>query len=363
MFIVVVAPLRSSWKTSDGPSVPIPHETSPMKIIFPMNIVAFITSTLAMVGGLVSCKKEAVPELAPGMILYKGATDGSAAVAIDATHFVTAYDEESVLRVFSKDAGGEASDTVDLKKFLGGGKDADSDIEGATLIGSRSYWITSHGRSKSGKDRPEQRKFFALDHQSSASGVKLVPVGSPYSRLLDDLIADSRFAAFKLGEASQLPPKEKGGLSIESLCATPDKTMLIGFRNPIPEAKSLLIPLKNPDQVIAGQKAEFGEPVRLDLKGLGLRDMAWADGKYIIIGGPFGGNGKSRLFTWLGGNDVPREIETVDLKGFNAESIVVYGGSAKAGFQLLSDDSNAETKAGDAPLTFRGRWIAGELIQ
>ena len=329
----------------------------------PPTIAALITASLAIAGGLSSCKKESpAPELGPGMVLYTGVTDGSAAVAIDATHFVTAYDEESVLRVFSKDAGGEASDKVDLRAFLGGGKDADSDIEGATQIGNRSYWITSHGRSKSGKDRPEQRKFFALDHQASSSGVKLVPAGNPYARLLEDLVADPRMDGFKLADASKLPPKEKGGLSIESLCATPEKTLLIGFRNPIPEGKALLVPLKNPDQVITGQKAEFGEPVRLDLKGLGLRDMAWADGKYIIIGGPFGGNGKSRLFTWLGGNDAPREIAAVDLKGFNAESIVIYGGSTKGGFQLLSDDSSSDTKAGDVPLTFRGRWVAGDLL-
>ena len=66
--------------------------------------------------------------------------------------------------------------------------------------------------------------------------------GKPYRNLLSDLVADHELADFKLGEAAKKAPKEEGGLNIESLCAV-GETLYIGFRNPIPNGKALIIPL------------------------------------------------------------------------------------------------------------------------
>jgi hypothetical protein len=53
-----------------------------------------------------------------------------------------------------------------------------------------------------------------------------------------------------LEAAEKLPPKAKGGLNIEGLAATPDQELLIGFRNPIPEDKALVLVLTNPKDLL-----------------------------------------------------------------------------------------------------------------
>src|SRR5436190_1450267 len=79
---------------------------------------------------------------------------------------------------------------------------------------------------------------------------------------------------FKLGDAAKKAPKEEGGLNIESLCAV-GETLYIGFRNPIPNGKALIVPLVNPSAVVdEGKPAQLGKPILIDLGGLGLRDMA-----------------------------------------------------------------------------------------
>ena len=49
----------------------------------------------------------------------------------------------------------------------------------------------------------------------------------------------------------------------------------IGFRNPKNEDKdALLVPLLNPAEIIKkGARAKFGDPLLLNLGGLGVRDM------------------------------------------------------------------------------------------
>jgi hypothetical protein len=60
--------------------------------------------------------------------------------------------------------------------------------------------------------------------------------------------------------------------NISPLAATPDEKLLIGFRNPIPGGRALLLPLQNPIEVVREWKpVQFGTPIELDLKGLGIR--------------------------------------------------------------------------------------------
>ncbi len=296
--------------------------------------------------------------------VYRGAVDGSAAVPIDSTFFAAASDEDSVIRIYRRDGGGEPVWQTDLSSFLQVGPRArETDIEAAARIGNRAYWITSHGRSKSGKDRASRHRFFATDISSNEDGIKIIPVGQPYKNLLTELIADKQLAAFDLAGAAARAPKSVGGLNIEGLAATPDNHLLIGFRNPVPEGRALLIPLLNPDGVIEGKSARFGTPIRLDLGGLGIRDIAWWNGEFIIIAGrPFGG-GAFRLFRWAGGDSIPKVINDVSGKNFNPEAVLIYPDKGLQEFQLLSDDSSeqkavaAEASIPSARKGFRSMWI------
>ncbi|MHC4629429.1 MAG: DUF3616 domain-containing protein, partial [Planctomycetota bacterium] len=97
-------------------------------------------------------------------LVFCGASDASAAVAISRDMFIVADDENNVLRVYRRGQAGSPVYSYDVTAFLGiAPEHPEADIEGSTAIGSRIYWIASHGRNKDGKMRPNRYRFFATD--------------------------------------------------------------------------------------------------------------------------------------------------------------------------------------------------------
>ena len=269
---------------------------------------------------------------------HRGMCDASAAVALQGDLFAVGNDEDNTLRIYHAKEGGPPVQSLDLSGFLKvDPRFPESDLEGGAWLGDRIFWITSHGRNRDGKFRETRHRFFATSVQTTHQTTRLVPVGEPYPRLLSDLLRDPQFKTLKLSGASKRPPKDRGGLNIEGLCATPDGHLLIGFRNPIPFGLALIVPLLNPNQVIAGQTARFGSPVLLNLRGQGIRDLGLWHGKYLIVAGSPNMEGVSKVYLWPGGRTEPELLDTIDLHEFNPEAVVVYPGNTRS-FQLLSDD-------------------------
>jgi hypothetical protein len=272
---------------------------------------------------------------------YTGMADASGAVAVSSNLFVVADDEDNILRLYRSDRCGPPIKQFDCSPFLKlEDKSPEADLEGAARLGDRAFWIGSHGRNKNGKVRLNRRCLFATDIRAMDGEVALTPVGKPYRRLLDDLINDSRFEQFHFAEAARYAPKEAGALNIEGLSATPDGHLLIGFRNPIPGGHALLIPLLNPNEVIEGKPARFDPAVQLDLGGLGIRDMAYHEGIYIIIGGSWHGGGPFRLYRWAGVGARPEPLTVRHLGDYTPEAIVIYPQTGLRELQILSDDGN-----------------------
>ncbi len=291
-------------------------------------------------------------------VKHPGAPDGSAGVASGTNHFIDACDEDNLLRLYPSDTDGKPKVLLDLNQLLGFPKDngefKECDLEGAARIGDRIYWIGSHSRSaKKGKIQPSRQVLFATKVTGVGEETKLELVGKPFKGLEKALFDDDRLKSFKLDEAAGKKPEEPGGLNIESLCAD-GESLLIGFRNPVPDGKALLVPLKNPAAVIdSGASPMLGDPIRLDLRGLGIRDMARWREEFIIVSGDFRdrkaeGAQPSKLFRWSGKSaDAPASLDG-DLGDLNPEGAVVYGEGAEARLQLLSDDGGE---------TFRSAWI------
>lgn len=295
-------------------------------------------------------------------IIYSGALDGSAAVPIDSKLFAAASDEDSIIRIYRRDAGGQPQQRIDLSAFLElDPRWPETDIEAAARVGDRVYWITSHGRNKTGKERESRNRFFATDIRTNENGVQLAIVGKPYKDLLEDLLAASQLRQFDFKTAATRAPKSADGLAIEGLVGMPDGQLLIGFRNPVPKHRALLVPLLNPDEVVHGAHARFGEPIQWDLGGLGIRDISSWQGEFIIIAGRYEAGGTSKLFRWSGGAAPPVQMKHLSLKGLNPEAIIIYPDKGLREFQLLSDDST-EQKNKDASRTrtepsFRSVWV------
>ena len=276
--------------------------------------------------------------------VYRGTCDASAAVALSRVAFVAASDEESRLRVYAFEPPGLPLRECKLGAFLEqDGKRGEADIEGAARLGDKVYWITSHGRNKEGQERPGRRRFFATRVVGDGLGVDLKVVGRPYTGLLADLTDDPALASLHFREASARGPQERGGLNIEALSAWGAGQLILGFRNPLVAGHAVLIPLLNPDSVVEGRsRAQFGLPVLLQLGGRGVRDMvATPHGYYLVAGNP-GGGGASRLYRWQGGVDKPERVRELDLKGFNAESIVFVEGQGRSRLVVFSDDGGRE---------------------
>ena len=235
------------------------------------------------------------------------------------------------------------------------------DLEASARIGPLAYWMGSHGAADGngkpgkgdgelGEPRPNRQRLFAttLGLRAADDGktitLTLEPVGQPYTTLIEELSSDPRYARFNLGAAARRPAKVKGGLNIEGLAATPSGALLIGFRNPLIEGKALLVPLANPNAVMTGEKAVFGDPVLLDLGGLGVRSLERVNGNLLIVAGPAeaskGKSSPSALYRWSGQFESPAvrllRFDAVSGGAFNPEALLVDGDS----LVVLSDDGN-----------------------
>ena len=281
-------------------------------------------------------------------LVFRELCDASAAVAVNSDLFVVANDEDNLLRFYRLSQPGapvhvyEVGPSARKRK-----KPPEMDIEGAARIGSRVFWTSSHGQNADGEFAPNRHRLFALDISDGADGVRVRPVGTAYTNLVADMAREPRLARFRLEHAALKKPKTRGGLNIEALTDTPDGALLIGFRNPIPENRALLVPLLNPDEVLTDKPAQFGDPILLDLGGLGLRGMGSTRSGYYLIAGPASGEAESRLFFWRGGEAVPERLSNVSFAGLNPEGMCFHDSDDHTDFLLLSDDGTRNLNGKD----------------
>jgi hypothetical protein len=283
---------------------------------------------------------------------HAGQSDGSAGIAIGEDHFVSASDENNVLRLYSSDSPGPGKELLDLNPLLGfekeDGEFKECDLEGAARMGDLIFWIGSHGLNKNGKVKKSRRVLFATASNGAGADLQLTLKGVPCKSLMDSFMAIP-----ELKSAAAIKPEDKGGFNIESLCAK-DNSLLIGFRNPVSDQGALVVPLLNPLEVVYGKPPVLGESFRLSLEGRGIRDMTRWQGQFLIVAGDYQdktapGAKKPKLFKWSGNpKESPVGIEG-ELGDLNPEAALAYGAEGREKLQLLSDDGGE---------FFRSVWVA-----
>jgi len=105
-------------------------------------------------------------------LVFTGMCDASAAIALDKDLFVVANDEDNILRFYRPSQPGKPVYKYDLRPLLPAtakAKAPEADLEGAARLGSRFFFISSHGRNAEGKFAPNRHRFFA-DSKPSTSG-------------------------------------------------------------------------------------------------------------------------------------------------------------------------------------------------
>lgn len=307
---------------------------------------------------------------------HQAVCDASASIALKQDHFIVGNDEDNILRIYPAQKSSQPLNEIDINNyFVNNPKQKEVDIEAATEVDGTIYWITSHGANKKGKFKPERHQFFANQIiDSNPATLKMEQLGTSYNKLItEDIVKDGRFSSLNIENAQKIPPKEKGGLNIEGLTTTPDGQILIGFRNPITnDGKAILIPLKNPQDLINSERnenvtAELGELIFLDLGGLGIRSMEyWSTiDAYLIVAGDYSSELNFALYTWTGNQEEkPEKIDFTFPNNFRPESILIYP-ELKDQLQIISDDG-AVVKNGneckdlspdDPDKYFRSIWI------
>lgn len=292
---------------------------------------------------------------------YSGSSNASGAIALNHHCFIVGDDEHNRLLIYDKEITRYPIQSIALSTLFPGyvsdAEDHELDLEGGTQLGDLLFWIGSHSTDRKGRHRPARHTLLAIQLTPDGNGQFTArAAGLPYTQLLNDLSTDPRFDAFALQHASTVAPKAAGGLSIEGLAATPENTLLIGLRNPLHNGQlkhdeyrhgaALVLELLNPLAVLHGAKAQFAEPISLDLGGFGIRDITWYRGqRYLLIAGPYHSKITNRLYLWSRKSAKVKHLHTLKNTALNLEAAMFYPGSPHC-VQLLSDDGRLGENAG-----------------
>ena len=265
------------------------------------------------------------------VVLYPGTCEASAAVALESGELVVADDDEKDLRVYRQGppSAPQILKISDLHKDL----KKKGDLEGAARIGEDFYWIGSHGRKKNGQEDPDRHRLFAIQVESKDGGLVPSLVGKPYTALIADLQKEARFKRYDLGNTA----------NIEGLGVKDGDKLMIGFRSPVQGGKALIIPLNNPRQVLDGAPAVFGDPIDLDLGGLGVRSLEfWPAGKaYVLVAGPIDDSIRFQAFHWSGNPaDKPKPFKDVQFASLVPEA-VFFDSPTSVELVVFSDEGDA----------------------
>lgn len=328
----------------------------------------YVTAATASVAILLCVTPPATAEPAKAT-QFKGICNASAGVGLTNDLFVVVDDEDKVLnkrlelkplpfRLYSLRRPGEPISVGELpgkvtNPVIEENVSGELDLEASAPLDGVVFWIGSHSASSGGRPAPNRRRLFAVRFNLQGEQLSVKPVGRAYATLLEDLAKDSRYDQFMLQEAAKLDSKTPGGLSIEGMTVLPGGALAIGFRNPVPGGQALVATLLNPMQVIESQKPLFGQPIRLDLGGQGIRGMDTVQNTVLIVGGPptdpeknsqgTGSVPPHRLYRWSGiGSTKPQPLAKPDLSALFVEGVFSLGDQ----LLLVSDDGKMQLPEG-----------------
>ncbi len=302
-------------------------------------------------------------EVKTGPVLtHWGLCEASGAVPYPAgsfgDRFLVVDDEDNTLRLYKADESGAplALKGGDLDAALatsGREEPAKADLESLAWLGSDLVLMGSHARDTDGRTREASRQMLALSVGGDAKAPAVSPKGKAFTgfvKALADL--DPRLSeriAVDLAAKASLSPKRRG-LALEGLSPMPDgRGLFVGLRNPLnADNDALVVPFENAAEALAsGAAPKLAKPIALDLKGRGIRDIAYAPGikAYFLVAGGSGSGGEAAdLYRWSGTvGEAPTRVPGVAealaaLPDFQPEGLIVSSDGKKV--QVISDDGD-----------------------
>lgn len=292
---------------------------------------------------------------AGGNTLYMtGGASGSAGVALDDTYMLVADDDSQIIHLYNRTTSGKPLRSIDMSPYLNlrdtssDGAIRDLDIEGATRIGNRVFWLTSHSNRDSGSASPNRYRLFAIDVSGQGASIDFDFVGF-YGGLRDDLIAWGQSHSYRFSNAAEdgKNPLNAEGFNIEAFSIAPNQVnAYIGFRAPlVGDNKAVIAVLENFvgwfNNGVPNTRPQIGNPIELDLGGRGIRAMECNSNECLIVAGSSSDDPNFAIYVWSGFAGDTLFLRQVDLSGLTPEGVIIPPNtdfSAGSTVQLLSDN-------------------------
>ncbi len=279
--------------------------------------------------GTLSISVQVAPEPPDSTVrYYLGAANASSAIAVGGGYWLDADDDSAPLRLYQDETTGYPISTWELSSNWKINNKVD--FEAMARHGSDVYDADSFAEGVGQSP--------LLDYGITGSGANTdITYKGDYYGLEQDLINWDNEHGQRLGIEASSPPSDQkdesgDGLALEGLEFAPDeKTAYLAMRVPLeptsgPEArtKALIVPVTNFTELFKGNgtHAQFGEPILMDLEGVGIREIRKnADNQYLILTGPCcdapqGTAPKQALWEWDGvPADAPVKLTTNIMAG------------------------------------------------
>ena len=217
------------------------------------------------------------------------------------------------------------------------------DLEGLALDSAgHVYAITSHSRDSDGDEKKARDKLvrFRIDGNRVSEPKVAKGLKAALSAAHPELAVAATIGDVKGG----------GGLNIEALEITPDRSrLLVGFRSPLVNGRAIIASLENPVAIFEAGESPRISPVldTFDLDGNGLRGMSYVPslGGYVLIGGPVARERvQFQLWFWSGRRgEEARQITVPGLTGFeHAEGVSPAVIDGRQQLIIVSDDGSRD---------------------
>lgn len=308
--------------------------------------IGLIVSASLIIYALLYVEKTAFYNLSKGNVVYSedkfyNVFEPSGAATMPDGKVLIVEDEGSAksLKLLEIEENGRVSEIGNLylpKKVKKIFKKHITDLEAVTSDGNLVYAITSHTLNKSNQRTSSREKVMMFTYEDGAIEDFYI-----YSDLKDDL-----YHSFpKLFQHNIFLTNE---INIEGL-AIDDGKLMIGFRSPIVNGKSMIITLNNPKEFFINHvKPKFSKPIFLDLNGLGIRDITYDAQKkvyWIIAGGSSERTFKFELWMWDKKNNKLSFVKNQPAIGYGEGITLVKQNSKKPVLFIVEDNGKKPNKS------------------
>ncbi|WP_191963651.1 Pycsar system effector family protein [Neisseria zalophi] len=313
------------------------------------SVLAFIgMKTLPSISSDAEARKNAAKLRGEGIYTFSSVYEPSAVQQIPDGRLLVVEDEAdraASILAFNADGTLVENDVADTR-IIRGLKRKLSDLEGLTRDNEGYiYAATSHSRNREGLRRPDREHLLRFKIQ----GNDVVELSS-FNSLVDTLENSEELAAML---------KEKTGTTldfkstnIEGLAYDPrSNNLLLGFRDPEFNEKSMIIYIDNPKAVFESkEQPHFSNVVFLDIKGGGIRSLNYDPVlKAFIMTNEVkdeDGSKFSQFWTWNGDPEAaPKAVDLPNLRHLtNVEAVDSIKINGQPRLIFMSDEGDVDKK-------------------